>query len=49
MTHEYDAKKIEGNTLHYIEAYVENEAYWRNQVKSKTDEKTYDLTLLGSN
>jgi hypothetical protein len=49
LTHQYDAKKIEGNTLHYIETYVENEADWRNQVKSKTDEKTYDLTLLGSN
>jgi hypothetical protein len=48
LTHQYAVKQIEGNTLHYIETYVENEADWQNQEKQETDEKTYDLTLLGN-
>ena len=45
LTHQYSVKQIEGNTLQYIETYVENEADWLNQDKQKTAEKTYDLTL----
>jgi hypothetical protein len=48
LTHQYAVKKIDGNNLKYIETYVENEADWQNQEKQKTDEKTYDLTLLGN-
>jgi len=48
LTHQYSVKQIEGNTLQYTEAYVENEADWQNQEKQKTNEKTYDLTLLGN-
>jgi hypothetical protein len=48
LTHQYSVKQIEGNTLLYTETYVENEADWQNQDKQKTNEKTYDLTLLGS-
>jgi len=49
LTHQYSVKQIEGNTLRYIETYVENGADWQNQDKQKTDDKTYDLTLLGNN
>jgi hypothetical protein len=49
LTHQYSVKQIEGNTLQYIENYVENEADWQNQDKQKTEDKTYDLTLLGNN
>ncbi len=45
LTHQYSVKQVEGNTLQYIETYVENEADWLNQDKQLTDEKTYDLTL----
>jgi hypothetical protein len=48
LTHQYAVKQIEGNTLQYIETFVENEADWQNQEKQETDEKTYDLTLLGN-
>lgn len=48
LTHQYSVKKIEGNTLKYTETYVENEADWQNQEKQKTNEMTYDLTLLGN-
>ncbi len=48
LTHQYSVKQIEGNTLHYIETYVENEADWNSQDKQKTDDKTYDLTELGN-
>ena len=48
LTHQYSVKQIEGNTLWYIETYVENGADWQNQDKQKTDNKTYDLTLLGN-
>jgi hypothetical protein len=48
LTHQYSVKQIEGNTLQYIETYVENEADWQNQDKQKTDDKAYDLTLLGN-
>ena len=48
LTHQYAVKQIEGNTLHYIETYVENKADWQNQEKQKTDEKTYDLTLFAN-
>jgi len=48
LTHQYAVKKIDGNNLKYIETYVENEADWQNQEKQETDEKTYDLTLLGN-
>jgi len=49
LTHQYFVKQIEGGTLQYLETYVENEADWQNQDKQKTDDKTYDLTLLGNN
>jgi len=49
LTHQYSVKQIEGNTLRYIETYVENEADWQNQDKQITDDKTSDLTLLGNN
>jgi len=49
LTHQYSVKQIEGNTLQYIETYVENEADWQNQDKQKTDDQTYDLTLLSNN
>jgi hypothetical protein len=49
LTHQYSVKQIEGNTLRYIETYVENGADWQNQDKQKTDDKTYDLTLFGNN
>jgi hypothetical protein len=49
LTHQYSVKQIESNTLRYIETYVENEADWQNQDKQKTEERTYDLTLLGNN
>jgi hypothetical protein len=48
LTHQYSVKQIDGNTLRYVETYVENEADWQNQDKQKTDDKTYDLTLLGN-
>jgi hypothetical protein len=48
LTHQYTVEKIEGNTLHYIETYVENEVDWQNQEKQITDEKTYDLTSSGN-
>jgi len=48
LTHQHSVKQIEGNTLQYIETYVENEADWQNQEKQKTDDKTYNLTLLGN-
>jgi hypothetical protein len=48
LTHQYSVKQVEGNTLRYIETYVENGADWQNQDKQKTDDKTYDLTLLGN-
>ena len=48
LTHQYSVKQIDGNTLQYIETYVENEADWQNLDKQTTDVKTYDLTLLGS-
>ena len=49
FTHQYSVKQIEGNTLQYIETYVENESDWQNQDKQQRDEKTYDLTLLSNN
>ena len=49
LTHQYSVNQIEGNTLRYIETYVENGADWQNQDKQKTDDKNYDLTLLGNN
>ena len=49
FTHQYSVKQIEGNTLQYIETTVENSADWQYQDKQKTEEKTYDLTLLGNN
>jgi len=48
LTHQYSVKQIDGNTLQYIETYVENEADWQNLDKQTTDVKAYDLTLLGS-
>jgi hypothetical protein len=48
LTHQYALKQIEGNALHYIETFVENEADWQNQEKQETDEQTYNLTLLGN-
>jgi hypothetical protein len=48
LTHQYSVKQIEGNTLQYSETYVENEADWQNQDKQKTDDQTYNLTLLGN-
>lgn len=48
LTHQYSVKQIEGNTLNYIETYVENEADWNKQDKQMTDGETYDLTLLGN-
>jgi hypothetical protein len=48
LTHQYSVKQIEGNTLRYIETYVENGADWQNQDRQKTDDKNYDLTLLGN-
>ena len=48
LTHQYSVKQIEGNTLRYIETYVENGADWQNQDRQKTDDKKYDLTLLGN-
>ena len=48
LTHQYSVKQIEGNTLQYIETYVEEGTDWQNQDKQKTDDKTYDLTLLGN-
>jgi hypothetical protein len=48
LTHQYSVEQIEGNTLQYTETTVENEADWQNQEKQKTNEKTYDLTLLGN-
>ena len=48
LTHQYSIKQIEGNTLRYIETFVEDEADWQNQDKQKTADKTYDLTLLGN-
>jgi len=47
LTHQYSVKQIEGNTLNYIETYVENDADWHKQDKQMTDDETYDLTLLG--
>lgn len=49
LTHQYSIKQIEGNTLQYTETYVENEADWQYQNQQKTQEMTYDLTLLGNN
>ncbi len=46
LTHQYSVKQIEGHTLRYGETYVENGADWQDPAKQKTDEKTYDLTLL---
>jgi hypothetical protein len=46
LTHEYHVKVIEGNTLQYIETFVENEADWINPDKHKTEEKTFDLSSL---
>ena len=48
LTHQYSVKQVEGNTLRYGETYVENGADWQHQDKQKTDDKTYDLTLLGN-
>ncbi len=48
LTHQYSVKQIDGNTLEYIETYVENEADWQNQDKQETDDGTYDLTSLGN-
>lgn len=48
LTHQYSVKQIDGNTLLYVETSVENEADWQNQEKQKTDDKTYDLTLIGN-
>jgi hypothetical protein len=49
LTHQYSVKQIDGNILRYGETYVENGADWQNQNKQITDDKTYDLTLLGNN
>jgi hypothetical protein len=49
LTHQYSVKQIEGNTLWYVETYIENEADWQNQNKQITNDQTYDLTLLGNN
>ena len=49
LTHQYYVKQIEDNTLRYIETYIENGADWQNQDEQITDDKTYDLTLLGNN
>ena len=49
LTQQYSIKQIEGNTLQYTMTYVENEADWQYQNLQKTQDKTYDLTLLGNN
>lgn len=49
LTHQYSIRIVEGNTIRYTETYVENEADWQYQDKQRTDDKAYDLTLLGSN
>jgi len=49
LTHQYSVRMIEGNTLRFNETFVENESDWQLQDKQRTDEKSYDLTLLGSN
>jgi hypothetical protein len=48
LTHQYSVKQIEGNILRYGETFVDNGADWINQDKQITDDKTYDLTLLGN-
>jgi hypothetical protein len=49
LTHQYSVKQIEDTTLRYSETYVENGADWQNQDKQITDDKTFELTLLGNN
>lgn len=48
LTHQYSVRIIEGNTFRFNETFVENEADWQLQDKQRTDEKSYDLTLLSS-
>jgi hypothetical protein len=48
LMRQFQVKLIEGNNLRYIETYVDNEEDWINVDKQKTDEKTYDLSLLSN-
>ena len=49
LTHQYAVKQVDGNTLQYVETYVEDSADWQDQNKQKTDDKTFALISLGSN
>jgi hypothetical protein len=49
LTHQYSVKIIEGNMLRYTDTFVENETDWQSPDKQRSDEKSYDLTLIGSN
>jgi hypothetical protein len=46
LTHQYDLESIAGNTLTYMETYVNEEADWSNPSLQLSEERTYDLSLL---